>query len=318
MYIVKSVETVRSRPDLDDTNDQPVPKRVQPKEPVHNRYFELQKRFDALPRLSTKETALERVPKVQLLRPRTRHEDFGSEDLSISYHSNTNYSRLDYRAPQPREDDARSIATQDMLLDDDNASIVLDPQTISALRKAQDEKMEEIPFDRRPTFVRPRSDYASSVHSCRSNLRYSSQPGSSVGSTSPSAHGKSVDSQSISRDKRSVQNGFDLGPPRSVHYPPSVQDREEIMPMNKDRQSSVSITMEDHIREDELLGPNDIHGQDTVQEDRLSPDEQDKPLVPKDFSESYDLMNDDNAIADTDWGDDDYGQSWSDNELKYI
>jgi hypothetical protein len=151
----------------------------------YDSYAELQKKFSQLPILSSKDAAITKNLKLNIIQHKTRHADSIEDDMSISYHSNTNYSRLDYKPPQPAaiddDDDARSYATQDMLLDDDDASIVLDTQRISDLRRTLDEQLDRegllihssqqrIPNSQ--TFVRPMSVHSThqsplSVHSTR-------------------------------------------------------------------------------------------------------------------------------------------------------
>ncbi|KAI7895477.1 uncharacterized protein EV154DRAFT_495069 [Mucor mucedo] len=261
--------------------------------------------------------------------------------MSYSYHSNTNYSRLDYRPPHTMEDDVMSIATQDMLIDEDNASIVLDTQTISALRRARDEEVE-LPFHAtlQPSISSQASRYSgSSIHSTRlpsippppSPQQLQQQPqqqehnsvySMSVHGTSEySLHRSATSISSTPRDTPSVQNGLDLGPPRSVHsddHLPSLLHEDE-----DEREQSIPADLTppppSSSGEQKEEPAYAIHTQDLQLNKGIqvndSPDLVDKPLVPNNFRASHDLMNDDNPVADTNWGDDDYGQSWSDNEL---
>lgn len=117
-------------------------------------------------------------PGVQLdfIHKKVRHLDTLSDTLSeFTFHTTTNYSRLDVCSlpPQPlaqplqqyREDDVRSVATQDMLLDDEEEeNVVLDTQQILELQR----KLELIqPSFEQQHFVPPPPP--SSHHSYRSD-----------------------------------------------------------------------------------------------------------------------------------------------------
>lgn len=318
--------------------------------------------------------ALDKNVKLNLIRPKTRNEDFRSDHLSVSYHSGTSYSRLDYKQFQPVDDDNRSVSTQDMV--DVSGPVVLDTQDIALLRREQDERTDrEHPFlyasqqsvPDSQGFFRPMSVHNSQnpessapIHSVHlkptpAHTRYTEQPASihstrhvdppksvhstrhadtpaSVHSThhvgtsasiSPdppmsasSLHGNSVYSNHQSaetmgtRDVRSVHSGFDREPSRSVH----TNGDNSLMEQNiiEFTGDEVGLPMQDGLSVQTSKRKEAMNKQEFKDKGKGKAY---PPVVPNDFRASDDLM-DDNHLADTDWGDDDYGQSWSDNELE--
>lgn len=121
--------------------------------------------------------------KLDFIHKKIRHLDNVSDTLSeYTYHTTTNYSRLDYIS-QPRQqqqqqddEDVRSIATQDMLLDQKESQFVLDSQQISDLRKKIDiDSSYNQPLESSYNSQQPES----SIHYQQPESNYNQQPESS-------------------------------------------------------------------------------------------------------------------------------------------
>lgn len=140
-------------------------------------YAQFKEQYMRIKRVDPNGRPLRAGVQLDFIHKKVRHLDTLSDTLSeFTFHTTTNYSRLDACSlpPQPiaqplkqyREDDVRSVATQDMLLDDEQEeNVVLDTQQILELQR----KLELIqPSFEQQHFVPPPPS-PSSHHSYRSD-----------------------------------------------------------------------------------------------------------------------------------------------------
>jgi hypothetical protein len=116
-------------------------------------YEEFERTYAALPKAPT--GPLRDPIKFNVIHKKMRHMDDLDDTLSVmSYHSGTNYSRWGSSVSTPlpplqltddedegEEDDRRSLATQDMVLNDNDQNVVYSTQEIEALRRRQEENI---------------------------------------------------------------------------------------------------------------------------------------------------------------------------------
>ncbi|KAI8078533.1 hypothetical protein BDF21DRAFT_399777 [Thamnidium elegans] len=134
--------------------DIPIEPTTKPHDPLQyvpakrNYESEFYAKFDTIPLLDHNRRAAKDLGPNKFWERKRRHADMIDNESFVA-HSDTNYSRLDYK-PTPLgrnhqdnyddDDDNRTWRTQDMLSEDDDNVVVLDPQKIVELRRTIDEQ----------------------------------------------------------------------------------------------------------------------------------------------------------------------------------